>query len=39
MLEGLVLKRINGKLERGLREKNNNLTQIKIRKITANYQY
>jgi hypothetical protein len=39
MLEGLVLKRINGKLERGLREKNNVNSQIKIRKPTLNYQY
>lgn len=39
MIEGLVLKRINGKLERGLREKNNVLTQLKARKPTKNYHF
>jgi len=39
MYEGLVLKRKNGKLKRGTREKNNNLTQLKCRKPTKLYTY
>lgn len=37
MLEGLVLKKPNAKLERGLSEKNNTLWQSKCRKPTKNY--
>jgi len=39
MLEGLVLKRRNAKLERGTREKNNVGWNIKCRKETKNYQF
>jgi hypothetical protein len=39
MYEGFVLKRPDGKLENGLREKNNTGWQLKIRKSTKNYQY
>jgi len=39
MLEGLVMKRKDGKLERGIREKNNTNTQFKCRKETKNYLY
>jgi ATP-dependent DNA ligase len=39
MLEGWVLKRKNGKLERGTREKNNIGWMIKCRKQTLNYQF
>ena len=37
ILEGLVLKKIKGKLEKGFREKNNVLSQIKCRKPARNY--
>ena len=37
MLEGLVLKKPNAKLDRGLSEKNNTLWQSKCRKPTKNY--
>jgi ATP-dependent DNA ligase len=37
MYEGLVLKKIDGKLENGYSEKNNIKTQIKCRKGTKNY--
>ena len=37
MYEGLVLKRIDGKLENGTTEKNNTRTQIKCRRSTKNY--
>lgn len=37
ILEGLVLKKIEGKLEKGFREKNNTLTQIKLRLPKKNY--
>ena len=37
MFEGLVLKKIDGKLERGTREANNVGTQVKCRKPTKNY--
>jgi len=39
MVEGLVLKRKNAGLERGLTEKNNVRSQIKCRKETKNYNY
>jgi len=39
MYEGLVLKMIDGKLEKGLRSNNNTKTQIKSRKSTKNYAY
>jgi len=39
MLEGFVLKRKNGKLERGTREKNNTSWSLKVRKQTLNYQF
>jgi len=39
MIEGFVLKKPSGKLESGLREKNNMGWQLKIRKPTKNYQY
>jgi ATP-dependent DNA ligase len=39
MLEGWVLKRKNGKLERGTREKNNIGWMVKCRKETKNYQF
>ena len=39
MYEGLVLKRINGKLENGISQKNNTRTQLKCRKPTKNYSY
>ncbi|NPV12930.1 MAG: hypothetical protein HPY57_14255 [Ignavibacteria bacterium] len=39
MLEGLVLKKKNGKLEQGTREKNNVMWQLKCRKETKNYQF
>ena len=39
MLEGLVMKRGNAKLEIGLTEKNNVKTQLKCRKPTKNYKY
>ena len=39
LFEGLVLKKINGKLERGTREKNNVNTQLKARRSTRNYQF
>jgi len=38
MFEGLVLKKKNGKLERGIREKNNTTIQCKVRRANANYQ-
>ena len=37
MLEGLVLKKIDTPLERGIKEKNNTSTQLKCRKSTLNY--
>jgi len=39
MYEGEVLKMKNGKLEDGVREKNNTKTQIKARKETKNYAF
>lgn len=39
MVEGLVLKRKNAKLEMGLTEGNNTRSQIKARKATKNYKY
>jgi len=39
MLEGWVLKRKSGKLERGTREKNNVGWSIKCRKPTKNYMF
>lgn len=39
MFEGLVLKQINGKLERGIRERNNNKTQLKCRKTSCSYNF
>ena len=39
MIEGLVLKRSNAKLELGTSELNNTKSQIKIRKSTKNYKY
>lgn len=39
MIEGLVLKRPDGILENGIREKNNTGWQLKVRKPTKNYQY
>lgn len=39
MLEGWVLKKKNGKLEQGTREKNNVGWQLKARKETKNYQF
>jgi ATP-dependent DNA ligase len=39
MYEGLVFKRMSGKLEMGLRELNTSSSQFKIRKPTRNYKY
>lgn len=39
MVEGLVLKKKDSKLELGLTEKNNNKSQVKCRKKTLNYKY
>lgn len=39
MIEGLVLKRKNSKLEMGLTEGNNTRSQLKCRKPTKNYKY
>jgi len=39
MLEGWVLKKKNGKLEQGTREKNNVGWQLKCRKLTKNYSF
>lgn len=39
MHEGLVLKMKNGRLERGIREKNNHMIQLKCRKETKNYSF
>lgn len=39
MIEGLVMKRSNAKLEAGLTESNNVKSQIKCRKPTKNYKY
>ncbi len=39
MYEGLVFKRMSGKLEMGLRELNTRSSQFKIRKPTRNYKY
>jgi ATP-dependent DNA ligase len=39
MIEGLVLKRKNAKLEPGRTEKNNNKSMIKFRKPTKNYKF
>ncbi len=38
LYEGIVLKKINAKLEVGLNEKNNSGWQLKVRKATQNYQ-
>jgi len=39
MLEGLVLKRKEGRLERGSSKTNNKKTQLKCRKPSKNYKY
>lgn len=39
MLEGFVMKRKSAKLQRGVREKNNHLSQFKCRKETKNYTF
>ena len=39
MYEGLVLKRLDGKLENGITSTNNTRTQIKCRKNTKNYAF
>jgi ATP-dependent DNA ligase len=39
LYEGLVLKKINAKLEYGSQQKNNTKTQLKCRKPTKNYSY
>lgn len=39
MVEGLVFKRKNAKLERGLTEDNNSKSQCKVRKPTKNYKF
>lgn len=39
MIEGLVMKRRNAKLELGVSEKNNTKSQIKVRKPTKNYKF
>jgi len=39
MLEGLVMKRKNAKLELGTSENNNIKSQLKSRKPTLNYKY
>lgn len=39
MIEGLVMKRMNAKLELGITEDNNSKSQIKFRKPTKNYQF
>ena len=39
MYEGLVFKRASAKLENGLSENNNTLSQVKIRKETKNYKW
>lgn len=39
MIEGLVMKRSNAKLEAGLTESNNIKSQLKCRKPTLNYKY
>ena len=39
MIEGLVLKRRNGRLEIGNTEKNNTKSQLKSRKPTKNYKF
>jgi hypothetical protein len=39
ILEGLVLKKIKGKLEKGFREKNNVTSQVKCRKPARNYHF
>lgn len=39
MIEGLVIKQKNGRLETGYNEKNNTRTQLKCRKPTKNYRY
>ena len=39
MIEGLVLKRRNAKLESGRTEKNNNKSMVKFRKPTKNYKF
>ena len=39
MIEGLVLKRKNARLEMGLTESNNTRSQLKARKATKNYKY
>jgi hypothetical protein len=39
IVEGLVLKRLNAKLEIGSVENNNSKSQIKVRKPTKNYKF
>lgn len=39
MIEGLVMKRKNARLELGVSEKNNTKSQIKVRKPTKNYKF
>lgn len=39
MIEGWVLKKCDAKLEKGITEKNNTLSQLKSRKPTKNYKY
>jgi ATP-dependent DNA ligase len=39
MLEGLVMKRKNARLERGTTENNNTKSQLKARKATKNYKF
>jgi hypothetical protein len=39
MIEGVVMKRCNAKLEVGSSELNNSKSQIKCRKSTKNYKY
>jgi hypothetical protein len=39
MIEGIVMKRINAKLELGVNESNNVKSQLKIRKSTKSYKY
>jgi ATP-dependent DNA ligase len=39
MIEGLVMKRMNAKLELGTSENNNTKSQLKSRKPTKNYKY
>ena len=39
MIEGLVLKRVNARLEMGNTELNNTKSQVKARKSTKNYKF